>query len=100
MNFCTNCGTKVESDWVTCPKCSVTLGIVSQEHQSLQNLKKMCINCGREIQEGWEKCPYCNNRIKFTTNKKKPIIPGFPNWLSAILVIIFVGLWIWITVIL
>ncbi|MHA2337735.1 MAG: double zinc ribbon domain-containing protein [Candidatus Hodarchaeales archaeon] len=91
-----SCGTKLEQDWNLCPNCGQSLTTPEQNVQLNssdagyeQPTKKICLNCGREIQESWTICPYCKNRIKFTSDKK-PIIPGFPNWLAWIVVIIII----------
>ena len=96
MNFCKSCGTKIEPNWNLCPKCGQSLAsseqtvhLNSTDVESEQSTKKICLNCGREIQESWTLCPYCKNRIKFTSDKK-PIIPGFPNWLAWFTVIFII----------
>lgn len=45
-SLCPGCSRRVQSDWIACPTCHLSL-------------KKTCINCGKVIDLPWNLCPYC-----------------------------------------
>jgi RNA polymerase subunit RPABC4/transcription elongation factor Spt4 len=43
---CPSCGTRVDDEWVACPRCAMTL-------------RTGCERCGRLLQLDWRICPWC-----------------------------------------
>jgi hypothetical protein len=49
-SLCPGCTRRVQSDWLVCPSCHLTL-------------KKTCTHCGRVIDLPWNLCPYCTTPV-------------------------------------
>lgn len=60
---CNNCGSKVEKDWIRCPKC-------------MEYLNRKCPSCNEIIDLNWRACPKCGyifqNNINYEENTEIP----------------------------
>lgn len=55
--ICSNCDYSIESDFIICPNCKISL-------------KDTCHECHKVIREGWKVCPYCQTKQKKKKQKK------------------------------
>lgn len=47
---CPICGTKLKSDFISCPGCGILL-------------RSRCKNCGKALENDWSFCPYCTQAV-------------------------------------
>ncbi len=122
LKFCTNCGEELELDAVFCPRCGHRCGAEKEKPQT-----KFCQTCGEKININAEICPHCGVRVaNFQSSQEKNVLlsailsllfPGLGHLylglskkgisfilayiVSAILIILFIGLvlmiivWLW-----
>lgn len=55
-NYCGNCGKNIDSEWKSCPYCSMSLT------EDLKH-KLYCTNCGNKLEPDWRTCPYCSEAV-------------------------------------
>lgn len=58
LEYCINCGEKIDSDTIFCSSCN-------------EQNKKVCKECGSLIDIEWRYCPFCNSMSKNTININK-----------------------------
>jgi len=59
-NACPSCGAGIETDFLICPSCNITL-------------RRPCEYCSRPIKTAWATCPYCRAGKGKQAVAKKPV---------------------------
>lgn len=84
QTFCTNCGSKINSDAAFCINCGAK---VQQEVEEPK--KQFCTNCGKELQEGQHFCIVCGQKVAEEAPKMQELpIPNPPKKSSKLWIIL------------
>ena len=82
MNFCPDCGGKVEKDSVYCPTCGYALNTMVQGDAEKD----------KKIRDLEQKVAHLERSLESKSGRKSPMPQNFPFWIIPVTVIAFFGM--------